>query len=440
MASQLVWRRVGALVTSAAFAIGSTQSAAAQSAAAVPDSTPRELAIKYADGHTAYQVLRPSGGSWTPFFPRIPGVETSRNGLPLTALDVAHALDGPDVRVAISLIYGRPHQDRLKVATVTVTAERSVRVDQLTAYGVEPVTLSIIALRPAPPFVPSVSASSSALEVTVEALTTENPTYQIRVINRSAQALMAFQYEGYRGDRRLYSGRQKTARHTPLVPPGGQHVFFVPAIVAPHDPSPVTRPDRVIITSVMWDDGIVEGEAAPAASEEALSAGAARQIPRVVALLQRARQETPAILHSRIEALSIDVTPADAAAVQAALSNLKVLTVDAVRFAMANGMQQVKDAAWRTWTPSSLGTHWVTLRGTCTGSNGSAGNTQTGSPASGAERDDSTSLRCDACATRSPPALMDTSRAERRPRRDWNTQCRSALPETRIGDDDDHGS
>lgn len=65
-----------------------------------------------------------------------------------------------------------------------------------------------------------------------------------------------------------------------------------------------------------------------------------------MALLQRARQETPAILRGRIEALSIDVTPAEAAAVQAALSNPKGLTVvDAVRFAMANGMQQVKDAA-----------------------------------------------------------------------------------------------
>jgi hypothetical protein len=39
------------------------------------------------------------------------------------------------------------------------------------------------------------------------------------------------------------------------------------------------------------------------------------------------------------------VSSGDAAAVHSALPDPRILTVDAVRFAMSNGMQQVKDAA-----------------------------------------------------------------------------------------------
>ena len=85
---------------------------------------------------------------WTPRFPRIAGADTSRNGLSLYALDVAHVVEGPDVVFTVSLFYGNGMQQRVRVADVRATPEQPVRVEQLRAYGVEPVTLSLMVVPP----------------------------------------------------------------------------------------------------------------------------------------------------------------------------------------------------------------------------------------------------------------------------------------------------
>jgi hypothetical protein len=340
-----------AAIVSAVVSFAPATSSVAQSVAD-PGDGPRALAVQYADGRTTYRVLRPSGGaSWTPAFPRVPHVETSKNGLPLTALEVAHAVKGPDVIVTVSLLYGSPHQNRVRVATVGVTPENPVRVDQLTSYGVEPISLFIATVSPTLLHSPSVITPSAQLDVVVEAVPGEVPAYRMVIVNRSPQALIGFQFEGHRGDRRVFSGRRKAVRHVPLVQPGAEYVFEMPATMSNGmETAEAWLPlDRVAITSVMWIDGIVEGDAEPAASERALAAGSAQQIVRVLALLREAgqamRPQSPAGLRSSIAALSIIVSRAEAVEVHASLPDPQVLAVERVHSSMQMGMQQVKEAA-----------------------------------------------------------------------------------------------
>ena len=79
----------------------------AQPTAGAPPDTVRALVVQYADGFKTVTPIGTSGRvSWTPRFPRVPGVETSRDGLPLNALQFEEALDGQAVVVTIALCMG----------------------------------------------------------------------------------------------------------------------------------------------------------------------------------------------------------------------------------------------------------------------------------------------------------------------------------------------
>jgi hypothetical protein len=80
--------------------------------------TARALSIHYADGRTITRPLRDAGGMWTLAFPRIAGVDTSREGRPLSALHVSHEVDGETVFVTVALSYVSPNNKPVEVAKV----------------------------------------------------------------------------------------------------------------------------------------------------------------------------------------------------------------------------------------------------------------------------------------------------------------------------------
>src|SRR5262245_54924630 len=141
-------------------------SSAQQSAADVV----RTVAIKLADGWVmrCSTDAQPRGSGWTPIVPRLPGVPTSRDGLELTALDHACGRQAGDLTVTISLWYGSPHQRLIPVATIVPRDGVTLRVEELRAFGVQPVEISI-ETRPAPLLhVPVVGSASSGVQVTAE--------------------------------------------------------------------------------------------------------------------------------------------------------------------------------------------------------------------------------------------------------------------------------
>jgi hypothetical protein len=259
--------------------------AGAQAPASTTD-TSRGLRIQYADGRTVTSPLRQSGGMWTPRFPTIPGAETARHGASLSTLDVRHAIDGADVVLTVSLSYGGPGRHLTKVATVRVSAGDPVPIDELRGYGVEPILVSIVPISAAAAYAPAAVSVSSQVFVRAEAVGPNVSAYRIVVANDSDQPLMWFQFKAFRGERLALVGRPRGTRNLPLVQPGEQHAFEIATSTggpASSDGPDAWRPiDRIEVTTVMWQDGVVEGDAGQASEQRRADHWRADHLRRVV--------------------------------------------------------------------------------------------------------------------------------------------------------------
>jgi len=325
--------------------------AAAQPAS--PSADIRALAVTYADGRKTNTTLSDRGRvAWTASFPRIPGADTAREGLPLNALQFEEAIEGPNLVVTIALLYGSPQQRRIQVASVRVTEDRPVRVTELEAFGVKPIEMTIVRLPPAQLHIPSVTSPSSQLDVQVETdSSAAQPAYRFRIANRSTQAVMSLAYRGYRGDLVSLSGHPRGPTHTALIAPGESYDmrFAASANARARGASDAWLPmDRFVITSVLWSDGLVEGDREPAADERALDAGTTNQLQRAVAVLRTAAASPaahpPDTLRTEIAGLTIDVTAAEVEAARPAIGDPSLLSDVRASRAMRSGMQNVKNA------------------------------------------------------------------------------------------------
>jgi hypothetical protein len=309
---------------------------------------PRAVAVQFADSRKLFHVLKPTGSSsWTPVFPRIPGAATDRNGLPLSALDVAVAMDGQHASVSVTLIYGSPHQHRIPVATVHVTADATVRLEGLRDYGVWPITLSIVPAPATAADAPKVTSASASLDARVEPAS-DGQTFMVVLVNQSSRAVRGLQIVGERQGRRAISGYRKAPRHGMLIHPGDAFTFAVPAstVPGPGGTARVSPVDAVAITSVTWDDGTVVGDKEPATVEHGIAAGSALQLANVIAALREPGDvQSPlglAALRERIAALSLEAPSAAAAEAHATLPAPRVVTVERMGSSLRLGMQQVR--------------------------------------------------------------------------------------------------
>jgi hypothetical protein len=267
--------------------------------------TSRGLSIRYADGRTVTSPVRPSGGMWTPRFPRIPGVDTSRKGLALSTLDVRHAVDGADVVLHVALSYGGPRQNLTPVATARVSADTPVHINELAAYGVEPILVSLVPLPPGAAYAPAAVSASAHVFVRAEPVGPNPSAYRIVVSNDSAQPLMWFQFKAYRGERLTLTGRPRAKRNAPLVLPGEEHAFDVATSTgggpdSPDGPDSWPPLDRIEVTSLMWQDGVVEGDAGPAAEQHGLDRKRAEHLRRVMGHLRAPLLESSDTLREQI--------------------------------------------------------------------------------------------------------------------------------------------
>jgi hypothetical protein len=315
--------------------------------------TVRALAVQYADGRRTVSPLLPDGRpSWTTAFPRVPGAATDRDGQPLKALEFEETTDGGGITVTLALLYGTLHQQRVQVASVRVIGESPVRVDALEAFGVQPLVLSLVSLPPADLQLPSVTSPSSALEITMESVTDPVPGYHAVIVNHASRAVMMLAFTTYRGKAPMQTGTPRGASHTPLVPPGGRYVLAIratPAQGGSGGSSAWLQMDRLVITSVLWSDDVVEGDPEPAAEEHAFDAGTALQLDRIVTILRDAaadpRAHPPSALRDAFASLTLAATSDEATAVSNAIPGSVRLSAARVSSMMAFGMRNAKGVA-----------------------------------------------------------------------------------------------
>ena len=252
--------------------------------------TSRALSITFADGRIVTTPLRRSGGMWTPEFPRLAGADTSRNGLPLTTLDVKHETNGEDVVLTVSLSYGGPGRYTVPVGTVRLSPDAPVEVSALRAYGVAPIRVSLVPIHAPAAYAPSAVSVSGQLFVRAEPVGANTAAYRVIVANNGSVPLMWLQYKAYRGDRLAFLGRPRGKRNLPLVQPGAEYSFEITASSGGEAPAAAAvgwQPiDRIEVTSLMWQDGTVEGDSQPATEQRRVDH---RKAAQIVALLQIVR-------------------------------------------------------------------------------------------------------------------------------------------------------
>jgi hypothetical protein len=242
---------------------------------------------------------------WTPTFPTIAGAQTARGGVPLTTLDVKHVMSGADVVVTVSLFYGGTGKNGVEVATVRVTPAEPVRVAELRAYGVEPIVLSLVPIAAAPAYAPDVASVSPQLTVRAQAAGANVSAYRVTVTNQSSQPLMWLQFKAFRGSNgAAITGRPRGKRNAPLVMPNSEYTFEITTSTGgldAADGSETWQPiDRIEVTSLMWEDGEVEGDPQSAREQRAVDAFRVAQITALLAVLRDGSHQSPATLRGQI--------------------------------------------------------------------------------------------------------------------------------------------
>ena len=103
---------------------------------------------------------------------------------------------------------------------------------------------------------------------------------------------MWLQFKAYRGNRVAILGRPKGKRNLPLIQPNAEYSFDVTNSTAglqAADGSETWQPlDRIELTAVMWQDGLVEGDGATAAEQHRIDLLVAGQLESLLALLRAA--------------------------------------------------------------------------------------------------------------------------------------------------------
>ncbi len=130
------------------FALVLTASAVA---AQVPTRTEAVVLVTtYADGRSVHHVVTSTPRrSWTPLFPKLPGIEGADGRLPVRALNYRRVLNNNgEVQVDISGLRRDGHEEEEHVTTVTVRKGGRVTVDALRRFGIRPVSLSLTNLAP----------------------------------------------------------------------------------------------------------------------------------------------------------------------------------------------------------------------------------------------------------------------------------------------------
>jgi hypothetical protein len=332
-----------------AFVLIAIVSAPLARAQTTPDpNTIRVFRIEYADGRTIrYPVREKGSNSWTAAFPRVPGAQTESDGLALTALEIGYVVEGRDLVVAVALRYGTPHQKRVPVITFKLSDDHPAHVDELTAFGVQPIILAIESFARPQLQIPAVILPSSLLEAKVDANAPGEPKYLISITNHAQQGVMALAFEAYHGNTKGMSGKPHAMDHTPLIAPGGVYTMVLQTSVNGRatDPSDLwPGVDRIVFTSVTWSDGIVEGSERPAVETRVVDAATARELDRALTLLRDAQATgAPDLpqLRTAISSLSIDDDDAVRPAASGSSSGVNSTTA---RSLTRIGMQLAKDA------------------------------------------------------------------------------------------------
>jgi hypothetical protein len=330
--------------------------------------TPATVALveTWPDGRTNYELTSLRRASmWTPRFPRVDGYKLPEGATPVFAVQFVRVLVGGDIKVDVSVLLGSAQPPGVPVASVVISRGSHVVIDELTKFGVQPVTLSMVDVAPMTPYLPTVVSVSQEIEVAnVELLNSPYPGYRVTLRNLGSKGASNVHVQSYRGEEKALSALKRADDGRPMMKPGETYMFDmnltsggVNGFTTPGTWAPIPI-DLIEFDSVRWDDGTYDGNPPFPHVDARIESDSGRrlQLRRIIDALRRTLAEPgsgPELLASarkRIDALTdAEADQLDAAKV-AMRSTKAVIRADIARF----------ERDQSTGRPTSAVTEWLT--------------------------------------------------------------------------------
>ena len=326
------------LTASLALAVTSvTATALTQADGAAPQPATVALVVAWPDGGAHYELTSTRRAVfWTPQFRRVNNFKPAEGSTPVYAVQFARLLVGHDIRVDVSVLLGSAQPPGVPVAFVLVPPGAKIVVKELTKFGVQPVTLSMVEVRPTSPYLPTVSSASAQIEIArVDLLTAPYPGYRVTLRNLSSKGVSNVHVQSYSGQNKALSALKRTDDGRPMMMPGSLYSFDINLVTGPATDSATWSPsplDLIELDSIRWDDGTYDGVPPFPLVDAAIEADSGRrlQLRRVLEQFQLAT--APDLLRARIESLP-DAEPDQLPAAQRAMRDIKAAVLnDLMRF------------------------------------------------------------------------------------------------------------
>src|SRR5687768_11876495 len=215
-------------------------------------------------------------------------------GAPVDTVVLTFSREGPGARVKVYAHGGSEHaRQSLLVAELTVAEGQEFSVTQLAAYGVEPLTLSVVRRAEVELVPPRVESKAPSVEVGEIKVRPEVPSFEPVLRDASRKEWMAVALEDYRNSRPQGAPPSYDWRMGAAVEPGrtlSVTLEFGWSHKLTAEGHAVEPTDRVVIRSALFADGSYEGESGFAARAEALRVGRRAQLSRALELLRAAAE------------------------------------------------------------------------------------------------------------------------------------------------------
>lgn len=256
-------------------------------------------------------------GFWASGYPRLKDWKAPPTGDPIQALDFKAQLVGDKCELIISTLSGKRFGENVEpIARVSIADGDTVVVSELMKFGFDPVTVRLRSILTAVADVPFVTNPASGLRTEVSNIVATLPTFKIKFMNDSGKDIMAFDWYTEAGGKKLRSAIAQGRFGKALIEANGSYEMNINANRRDGDPNPVT----MVIVSVVYRDGSVDGDRNSASTFLAFTEGRKKALEQIVPILQKEAEKTSGrtdlvSVKSKIDALTDGVSPSTAAGI-----------------------------------------------------------------------------------------------------------------------------
>ncbi len=258
-----------------------------QSVSGVADTAPMVLEIEYSKGmQLTYQRI--GGSTMFGAYRMLPDWKPTPETPMIQGINMKSSTVEGGVMIRISVLEGKYLETEVPVGEYKVTEGKRTIVSDLSKFGVVPIEVSLVKAPVTVAILPSVINKSKSLNVTVEPVTANMPSYRVRVSNLSPKGLMAYAFETSSEGRKHLSGISRNLNDTVFIEPGQSAEKIMPYPVQPQTTStgkmPEARQTDVVfsVLAAIFEDGTYEGDPVRAADIRSIQIGQKIEILRIL--------------------------------------------------------------------------------------------------------------------------------------------------------------